>query len=297
VNKFKRTFGFIVKHPLGRRHPIRSIWRFISWQLQCSLYPSKYFIKKFIGPVKFYSSKGRTGLTGNIYVGLHEFNDMMFLLHFLRSGDTFFDIGANAGAYTLLASGIAKAKSIAVEPVEATYDLLTRNLQLNQLNDKVLAVNAAAGATNGELRFTSDQDTTNHVIAENEFVKNGTVTVNVVTIDSLATRSSPALMKIDVEGFETEVLRGMVATLNQATLKAVIIELNGSGGRYGYDEEKIHDLLVSKGFRASMYDPFNRFLSVLENCGDENTIYCRDPDFINHRLQTADTVSIMGESI
>src|SRR5476651_2134868 len=125
MNKIKRTFGFIFAHPLGKRHPVKSILRFIGWQLQSAFSPSGLIIKTFVKPVKFYARKGLTGITGNIYTGLHEFNDMAFLLHFLRPGDCFFDIGANVGSYTLLASGVCKATSIAVEPVNSTFELLT----------------------------------------------------------------------------------------------------------------------------------------------------------------------------
>ena len=67
-------------------------------------------------------------MTGNIYCGLAEFADMAFVLHVLRAGDLFVDIGANAGAYTLLASSVAGAKTTCFEPVPATYArLLTIN--------------------------------------------------------------------------------------------------------------------------------------------------------------------------
>jgi len=40
---------------------------------------------------------GETGVTGNIYTGLHEFSSMGYLLHVLREGDLFVDVGANVG--------------------------------------------------------------------------------------------------------------------------------------------------------------------------------------------------------
>ncbi len=85
---------------MGKRHIYKSFFRFIIWQIQSSLYPNKFFIKPFIKPVKFYARKRLTGITGNIYTGLHEFYDMTFLLHFLQSGDVFYDKGANEGSYT-----------------------------------------------------------------------------------------------------------------------------------------------------------------------------------------------------
>ncbi|NVM63742.1 FkbM family methyltransferase [Mucilaginibacter sp. SG538B] len=296
MNAIKRTVGFILKHPLGKKHPAKALWRFAWWQVQSRLSRSKFIIKPFVGDVKFYATKGLSGITGNIYTGLHEFNDMAFLLHFLKPDDIFFDIGANVGSYTLLASGIAKANSVTLEPVKATFDILNSNIELNYLQDEVKLINAGAGATVGEIRFSADEDTGNHVITKDEKGKN-TVIVPIITIDSLLETHKPALIKIDVEGFETEVLKGMGSTLNSPLLKAIIIELNGSGGRYGFSDQDIHKLLLSKGFRAVAYDPFKRVLTGLDTFGAYNTIYCRDIELINHRLQNAKSFNIMGETI
>lgn len=267
------------------------------WQLQSRISPSKFFVKEFVKPIKFYARKGLAGVTGNIYSGLHEFDDMAFLLHFLRKEDRFFDVGSNVGSFTLLASGICGAKSTTVEPVTYTYDILNNNVALNNLGDKVTTINAAAGGTIGMITFTSDEDTTNHVVADDEEKTPGTITVPVITVDSLSVNGVPALIKIDVEGYETEVLKGMNDTLDSPTLKAIIIELNGSGVRYGYDEEKIHQLFLSKKFKPYTYDPFSRALKAMESYGKHNTIYCRDEDFISQRLKEATGISIMGETI
>jgi FkbM family methyltransferase len=297
TEKVSRTFGFISNHPVGKKHPFKSLMKFALWQLQTVIAPSKFFIKDFIKPVKFYARKKLTGITGNIYVGLHEFNDMAFLLHFLRSGDVFFDIGANVGAYTLLASGICKAKSIALEPVTETYDLLGKNIRLNNLQDRAQHINAAAGASAGTITFSAGEDTTNHVIADDEQYTNNTTEVNVITVDSLSAETIPALIKIDVEGYETEVLKGMADTLKQNGLKAIIIELNGSGLRYGYDESKIHELLLDKGFIPYSYEPFSRELTPINAYNDHNTIYCRDINFIRERILQAEVFTIFGENV
>jgi hypothetical protein len=42
-----------------------------------------------------------TGATGNVYYGLHEFQDMAFVTHYLREGYLFADIGANIGSYSV----------------------------------------------------------------------------------------------------------------------------------------------------------------------------------------------------
>lgn len=297
MKKFKRTFGFIFAHPFSRRHRVKSLFRFMKWQVQSGISPSKFFVKRFVGPVKFYARKGLAGVTGNVYTGLHEFNDMAFLLHFLRREDTFFDIGANVGSYTLLASGICGAKSIAIEPVKSTFDILSKNISLNNLQDQVSAINSAAGAAMGTITFTSDQDTKNHAVAANETVSQGAINVPVITVDSLADKSSPILIKVDVEGYETAVLKGMEQTLAKSELRAVIIELNGSGKRFGYDDDETRQLLLSKGFKPYAYDPFKRMLTLTASFGNHNTIYCRDEDFVYQRLQQATGIKIMGEVI
>jgi hypothetical protein len=123
------------------------------------------------------------------------------------------------------------------------------------------------------------------------------ITVPIITIDSIQADTHPLLIKIDVEGFETEVLKGMENTLKGPSLKAIIIELNGSGARYNYNDEDIHQLLIANNFNPYLYDPFKRELSRVDTYGGQNTIYCRDMDFINDRLKTAVGFNIMGETI
>lgn len=296
MDKIKRTFGFIFSHPLGKKHPLKSLLRFMVWQIQTKLTPSKLIVKPFVGSVKFYAKKGLTGITGNIYTGLHEFGDMGFLLHFLRPQDMFFDVGANVGSYTLLASGACNAKSIAIEPVKTTFNILQQNIILNNLQNSVQLLNNGAGATEGALAFSSTEDTTNHVLTDDELT-NSTAIIQVITIDSLLTKDAPALIKIDVEGYETEVLKGMAETLKTSSLKAIIIELNGSGERYGFDEQAIHQLLIDNQFIPYSYDPFTRSLTLLTTHGNYNTIYCRDIGFINDRLKNAPGIKLMGEVI
>jgi FkbM family methyltransferase len=296
MNKIKRTLGFIFSHPLAARHPLKSIIRFMLWQLQTIASPQKLRVKTFVEPVKFYARKGLTGITGNIYVGLHEFTDMAFLLHLLTADDVFFDIGANVGSYTLLASGVRGAKTIALEPIASTYDILTKNITLNKIEPITTVLNVGAGATASTINFAADEDTTNHVLSAGEISANN-VEVAVITVDSLLIHNHPTLIKIDVEGYETEVLKGMTNTLNCAALKAIIIELNGSGERYGYDESDIHALLLTHGFSPYEYDPFKRELKQMQGYGKNNTIYCRHLDIVTSRLKNAAGIKIMGQTI
>lgn len=241
--------------------------------------------------------KGMAGATGNIYTGLHEFADMGFLLHFLRSNDLFFDIGANVGSYMVIASAHVGASTFAFEPVPSTFRALEKNIAVNGISSLVKAFNMGVGSQKGTLLFTASFDTVNHVIPgfQREVSKNG-IEVNVISIDELVNGNEvPLMIKIDVEGFETEVIRGMPSTLANEKLKAIIIELNGSGGRYGYEETDIHKELRKAGFAPYEYDPFMRKLKVLDTYGHFNTLYLRDLNFINERVLQGDKISLFSE--
>lgn len=80
------------------------------------------------GP-QFYARKGDAGIVANNYFGLFEFEDSMFALQFLRSQDTFLDVGANLGHYSILVSGIHNCSSIAIEPIPSTFQQLKKILR------------------------------------------------------------------------------------------------------------------------------------------------------------------------
>lgn len=105
------------------------------------------------------------------------------------------------------------------------------------------------------------------------------------------------LLKIDVEGFEHEVIKGAANLLNSDNLKAIIIELNGSGMRYGFSDEKIHGELISFGFVPYLYDPFERKIKRLNKPGTLNTLYLRSEEWIMKRISSAKKFNILGQSI
>jgi FkbM family methyltransferase len=287
--KTLNVLKFIYNHPFNSDNKFGGIMKFLKWQINCRLnpYPILY---PYTENSKFIIWKGLTGATGNLYCGLMEYDDMAFLLHFLQPNDLFIDIGANVGAYTILASSEINAKTIAIEPVPSTFKNLMDNILINQMQGKVKALNIGLGSKNGKLKFTKSFDTVNHVATENE---TDTIDVDINTLDTiLSTEPSPILLKIDVEGFETEVLNGAEKTLSNISLKAIIIELNGSGQRYGYDENQIHNKLIELGFKTFNYNPKTRQLKEIESFGTHNTIYLRDKEFIEERIKSARQIKI-----
>lgn len=287
-----RVLNFIINHPLNRKSRLKSIVRFVKWQIGSRLVSSAV-VYHWINGSKFLVKSGETGLTGNIYTGLHEFSDMGFLLHFLRKNDLFVDVGANAGSYTILACAVLQAKGIAFEPVPGTFERLVENIRLNHLDGDVTAINKGVGDKESFMQFTSGSDTTNHVLSKNENCVNP-ISVEITTLDNVLKDKSPLLIKIDVEGYESLVLKGAIEVLKNPNLKAVIMELNGSGIRYGYDEIQLIELMQRNGFESYSYDPFERGLINLEgkNIESGNNIFIRDKLFVEKRLKTSEKVLV-----
>ncbi len=284
----------IINHPLNKDKKINAILRYIKWQINTRLNPYP-IIYNYTEKSKLIVSKGMTGATGNLICGLHEYNDMLFLLHFLREEDLFIDVGANIGSYTVLASAHVEANTISIEPIPSTFTNLINNIQINHIQNKVEAINIALGAQSGSINFTKTLDTMNHVATDSD---NETIMVDIYTLDEiLSKKRAPSLLKIDVEGFEAEVIKGAINTLLKQELKAIIIELNGCGARYGYNEAEIHTKLIQSGFVPCFYEPIQRNLTIIESFGKHNTIYVRDFDFVNNRLQNANKVKIHNKTI
>lgn len=284
---------YIVNHPLNRKNKINALSRFVKWQIGIRLNPYP-IIFPFAEKTKLIISKGMTGATGNLYCGLDEFEDMAFVLHFLREDDKFIDIGANIGSYTLLAASEVGAETIAIEPIPVTYKKLNANLSLNNLSGKVNSLNIGLGSANGVLKFTKSLDTVNHVATDNE---TDTIEVPIEKFDDIIFIQKTTLIKIDVEGFETEVLNGMETALANPFLKGIIIELNGSGNRYGYAEDKIHEKLLSYNFNPYFYAPYERNLVTSKSYGSNNTIYLKDIEFTLKRIASAKKFKIMDQYI
>lgn len=230
-----------------------------------------------------------TGATGNIYAGLHEFTDMMFVLHFLRKGDLFLDVGANVGSYTILASGVCRAAVWAFEPDPNTVRSLQRNVELNDLSSLVTVYELALGSTEGEVPFTVGQDTVNRV-ATNAGDRNIRL-VNQQRLDQLnCADAQPIMIKMDVEGYEEEVLRGAQRVIANETLKVIAIE---------WPNSSIVELLNSLRFTRVYYNPFARKLQTTpaDTFSSPNALFVRDWEFARSRLATADRIAVLGHSI
>jgi FkbM family methyltransferase len=280
----RNTLGFIATHPLTKNRRLAAIGRLLSWQIRCRL--RSEIVHSWIHGAKLRVRRGMTGATGNIYCGLHEFVDMGFLLHFLRPGDLFVDVGANIGSYTVLAGAVAGADVVAVEPDPGSFASLQSNVELNGIQAKVKCVKAALGASTGSIRFSIGQDTMNRVLRADESIPYQEVPVQ--TLDGLLAGLTPIAMKLDVEGFESEVLRGAARTLANPTLLAIETEC---------DDAAVVSVLEAHGFTRGFYDPCTRQLGEASAYRHHNALFFRNPNACRERLVNATPIRVLGRVI
>jgi FkbM family methyltransferase len=226
-----------------------------------------------------------------------EFEEMMFLLHLLRENDLFVDAGANVGVYSLLASGLAKARSIAFEPVPKTFEKLKAHVALNKLSDRIECINKGLGEHEGTLCFSSgESDCLNHVLTTPSNADTSCVEVPVTTLDQTV-HSAPTLIKMDIEGYEWFALRGADSLLKNPLVEALILEFNEHSKRYGITQLQLEELLASYGFHPYSYDPFRRTLSAGTLSSGGNTLLIKDVSKIHERVKSSPSYSIFGQMI
>ncbi|MFN7135762.1 MAG: hypothetical protein ACK4N5_27060, partial [Myxococcales bacterium] len=109
------TLRFLSAHPVASRRLPHALLRWARWQAGSRLLGGAA-IMPFVGGAVLAVERGMTGATGNVYAGLHEFEDMAFLLHYLRPNERFVDVGANVGSYSVLAGAVCRARGLAFEP-------------------------------------------------------------------------------------------------------------------------------------------------------------------------------------
>ena len=255
VSSIRNLSLFFLSNRLWSKNRHVPFLRLIKLQLVFSFFEKEIavnWLNSLILPLR----KGDTSLTLNYYLGLSEFDEMCFMMHILREGELFVDIGANLGAYSLIASGFCAARSLAFEPAPKTFQRLCHNVAVNLLSDKVTTKNVALtsidnrDANGGTSWFSSDQGAMNSLV--NCSYKGTKDFVSLSILDQEVNKNIPILLKIDVEGHEIDVLAGASEILASSGLLAIIIE--------GQSIE-VNNLLRDYGFMDFNYNGITRELS------------------------------------
>ncbi len=206
--------------------------------------------------------KGATAV--DFWSGLRfESRELEFILAVLEPGMTFFDIGANAGLFSLAAAKkMGQGKVYAFEPCQWTYQLLEQNLRLNGVNN-VAAVRTALGDCVGEAVLqlnVAGKDGLNTLgrptHPDSQVV--GQEKVPITTLDIFVeAKAIPRVdaMKVDVEGAELLLFRGAKNLLGRKDAPLILYEGYGFNTRgFGYHPVETMWLLSDCGYSLFVLD-------------------------------------------
>lgn len=190
----------------------------------------------------------------------------------LRPQDHFWDVGASTGTYSVvLASCIPQGRIFAFEPEPKTFKRLQENFILNQLH-QATAVNLALGETPGSAALrTADQFGAGiHTLVEasnrSDLYTSGSA--QVMPGDLYLEQNHlpcPAVIKVDVEGFEEKVFLGLRKTLKNPELRAAFCEVHFSfldSAGDGEAPRRITELLRNSGLKNLRWLDHQHFLAV-----------------------------------
>lgn len=180
-------------------------------------YPLKLVPPMMAVPIMMGKLRGKRWIAGSgiyrCWLGLYEYEKQQLVAREVRPNTVFYDVGANVGFYTLLASRLVGAgKVFAFEPVPKNIAYLRHHLTLNRVtNAEIFPL--AVGDQNGMVSFSIEQTgLMGHLSDE------GGVTVPIVTLDSLVVEGKilpPDYIKMDIEGAELLALRGASRTFQR----------------------------------------------------------------------------------
>ena len=175
----------------------------------------------------------------------YEIDMLQDLLKIVPSTGIAIDVGANIGNHSLFFAGICNLKTYSFEPFKSSRKILEKNISINNLANKVTVINGALGNKNCDAHISS-KNVHNSGTAQ---IEHGTLKKNTTVrqLDEYAL-TDVALLKIDVEGMELDVLRGALKTITNS-LPIILIEA-----------QTIKDYNAIKAFLEPLaYTPINKY--------------------------------------
>jgi FkbM family methyltransferase len=145
------------------------------------------------------------------------------LSRLITAETTFVDVGANIGYFTVIFSRSARTV-YAFEPVPGVFERLSRNLSLNGCKN-VRALQLAVSKERATLRMYESKISDGHDSTVRRFEHDRSILVQAVSLDeALDPSAKDIVMKVDVEGSETDVLMGALGLIRSGRVSAIVVE-------------------------------------------------------------------------
>ena len=253
--KLINLFKLIWQHPANHGRKATAIFDSLTWQAAKRFSTSNRVID-YHG-LQFICFKDSHSSSAVIYFNtLPDFNEMMFMKSYLKSGDAYLDIGANIGIYSLYAATLVGDSGIvdAFEAEPDTAEKLHRQIRLNRLHNVNLH-RVAVSEHNGEVDFESTADDCTAHISYNPENRIQSSKIKSISLDTyLDPARSYTMGKMDIEGAEILALKGAEKMLARANPPVWQLELAGYSKRYGYRSDQVLDYLRTFDYHCAVYD-------------------------------------------
>jgi FkbM family methyltransferase len=189
-----------------------------------------------------------------VWLQAEEWDDLRYLQHRLRPNDTFVDVGANIGLWTLVAaSAVGKeGRVFSFEPNPVTFQKLVANIERNRRTNVVTAFQQAVSHVNGSLSFSCPTQHNLSAIADDANASD-VISVESVSLDSVVHGTKVAGIKLDTEGHELFALEGALETIENSS-PWLIIEFNTTLLALPVLADwQVYRFLVSLGYKPFRY--------------------------------------------
>lgn len=239
----------------GLREPVSDLY----WGVQFAL--SDETISRTVGPstAKFHILT-RYEFTRFNDPTLHgEVDVLAEILDSLESDDVFYDVGANVGLHACFAGNILDSGSVvAIEPHPKSVERLRKNLSLNEIDGTVGEYAIASEYGTATLELPEDEAGAIGSVEMSDDANGKSVEIDLIPGDDVIGPDglpTPNVMKIDVDGGEMGVLRGLENTLDGDTCRLIFCEIHPEDlPDYGATAQEVRELLSELGYTISERD-------------------------------------------
>jgi len=213
----------------------------------------------------------------------------------IKEGHIVIDVGANIGYYTLIFAQLAgtTGKVFAFEPEPKNFELLQKNVKVNDYSNTINQ-NYAVSDSNGNVSlFLAKNGIVGHRIS-NFDINSNSILVKKIPLDDYFTKLNLLdkinFVKIDVEGFEFGVLKGMTKIIEKSKNLKIFLEFNRTGiEEAGFDPKEILDFLYKNNFKIYFLNykensineaDKNQLLTSKDNLNENINLLCSKQDIL-----------------
>lgn len=260
------SFQKVLNHPNNKSAKIGTLGRLLIWKLN-QLFFHLPKIVNLTPEMKCICHPDSSFGSLIIYTKLPEYEEMNFIYNYLKKDDIFLDVGANIGAHTLMAaSKIKTGKIFSFEPSSKALRYLKENIQINNLNSIVTIIDKVVSDKNGLEKFIIGKHSEVDHIGEKDDQLHEMKTIPSIGLDKFLTEQKinyVDLIKIDVEGAELKVLKGLRGYLAGGKVGMIIFEINSNCGIYGYSVKDMINFLEQYDFLLYSLDSKDKLSKLI----------------------------------